>query len=196
MLTLWLHFVLLLALMLLGYAAHAQDTAALEQQPLLRNHVSLELGGNAGIYSLNYERGLGRQVTARVGIEFVPSDLIENGSRRVDTALGAPVMVNFVPTLTHLWGASLLAELGAGVLLTYSSGTEDVYQRNGGWAVLVGTRPFRELGFIPTIAAGFRIYVAKERVAFRAGTAAFPASKGRIVGGWFLWPLVGVGYRF
>lgn len=188
----------LLGLILLGPVAHAQDTLIQERELVRRNHVSLEVGGNGGIYSLNYERQLTPHFTARVGLEFIPSALILNRSGRIDIALAAPVMLSFVPELVRLWGAPLSAELGAGALLTYSSGTETVYRYHGVvWPEVIGTRPFRRVGFTPTAAAGLRLYVAGERIAFRAGVAVFPGPRTQGQWNrWFLLPLLSVGYRF
>lgn len=187
--------VTLLGLVLLAPSAHAQDTLAQERKILLRNHVSVEVGGSGGIYTLNYERQLTQQFTARVGFEYFP--LVENGSRDTNVALAAPIILSFVPELVRLWGAPLSAELGAGMLLLYTSGTEATYRRHEGFPPEVtGTRSFRDFTVGPTAVAGLRLYIADERVAFRAGVVTLPNRSAWQAGEFLLWPLLSVGYRF
>lgn len=185
----------LLGLFLLATVVQAQDMHSHERELVRRNHLSVEVGGNGGIYTLNYERQLTPLFAARVGIEYYPA--IESRSRDTDKAFLAPVMVSFVPELARLWGAPLSAEVGAGALLIYTSGTETVYaSREDLYAGRGIVQDFRDFGASPTALAALRLYVMDERLAFRAGVAVLPNRSEWQSGEILLWPLLSVGYRF
>jgi hypothetical protein len=69
-----------------------------------RNHIYAELGGNAVVYSLNYERLLSDNISARIGLGLLP-----NISSLGDTYIGIPL------TASYIIGKSLVKfEIGLG----------------------------------------------------------------------------------
>jgi len=94
-------------LLLAPLAARAQERTA-------RNGLYVELGGNAGIWSLNYERFVTDDVSLRVG----------GGYTRVSDFLGTSVSLATFP-LTASWlgvrSGSHALELGAGVVFASAS---------------------------------------------------------------------------
>jgi hypothetical protein len=103
--------VLLLALLLVPGAARAQAPAR-----TARNAFYLELGGNAILYSLNYDRLFTDRVSGRVGVMFF-------GAADKDSSAGVvatPIMASY------LWGeGNSRFETGAGLLLV-SGGIDNV----------------------------------------------------------------------
>lgn len=185
----------LLGLVLLAPSVRAQDTLTHKQEPVRHHHISVELGGNGGLYTLNYERRLTPLFAARAGLEYFP--VVDGEDRDTDVALVAPIVLSFVPEVARLWGAPLSAEVGAGFLVVYASGTETVYASREDFLGGIGTKQdFRKFGVAPTAVAAFRLYVASERVALRAGIAALPNRSEWNGRGFILWPMLSVGYRF
>lgn len=70
-----------------------------------RNHIYAELGGNAVLYSLNYERLLSDNISARIGLGLLPN-ITSSG----DSYIGIPL------TASYLIGKSLVKiEIGLGI---------------------------------------------------------------------------------
>lgn len=85
-----------------------------------KNLVYLELLGNGGLYSVNYERMLTDDLSARLGFSYLTfgasaSSGGEGGSVR-GTLVTAPVMLNYT-----VGGKNHRAEIGAGATLVYMS---------------------------------------------------------------------------
>lgn len=69
------------------------------------NHIFLEVAGNAGLYSVNYERNLHKNMTLRIGGSFY--------SHEGETYVAFPLLVNY-RLYTKL---EIYLEFGAGVTL-------------------------------------------------------------------------------
>lgn len=78
--------------------------------------VYVELWGNTGIYSLNYEHLVAKDVATRVGLTAYGSSL-SNGSSKIHSQV--PVMLNYVPHANNVH-----LELGAGYIFAH---TEDPF---------------------------------------------------------------------
>jgi hypothetical protein len=109
---------LLIAAVLLLTTAHG-DVAAQTVAPSARNAVYFELGGNAILYSVNYERRLTDTWSGRAGFMIVSaSGVDEDTGDEVDVSLGIiPLMANaLVGRGTHR------LELGIGPLFLIGGG--------------------------------------------------------------------------
>ena len=158
---------LLLGLLLAPGAARAQEAPA----PAARNAFYLELGGNALLYSINYDRLLTDRVAARVGAMFL-------GAADEDSAagvVGAPIMASY------LWGGgSSRFETGVGILLV-SGGIENVE----------GYEDEDFSGAAGTATLGYRYQRPTGGFVFRAGVTPIFSLDG--IGPWFG---VSFGYAF
>lgn len=159
-------FVLILALLLAPGAARAQAPA-----PTARNAFYVELGGNALLYTLNYDRLLTDRVSGRVGVMFLGA-ADEDSSAGV---VGAPIMASY------LWGeGNSRFETGAGLLLL-SGGIENVE----------GYEDEDFSGTVGTATLGYRYQRPAGGFVFRAGlTPIFN------LGGVVPWFGVSFGYAF
>lgn len=107
-------FALLLFLLLVPCVARAQ--APTPTTPTARNAFYLELGGNALLYSINYDRLFTDRISGRVGVMFFGAADGESSAGVV----GTPIMANY------LFGeGNSRFEAGAGVLLV-SGGIDNV----------------------------------------------------------------------
>ncbi len=82
---------------------------AYEENPEARNALYIELLGNAGLYSMNYDRTVvtlaeRHRIGFRVGLSLVPLD-----------TLGVQFPLVFPVTLNYLYGRQRRLEIGAGV---------------------------------------------------------------------------------
>ena len=150
-------FVLLL--LAVAGAARAQGAPA----PTARNAYYLEVGGNALVYSINYDRVFTDRMSGRVGVMFFGA-ADEEGSAGV---LAAPVMANY------LFGeGSGRFEAGAGILLV-SGGIENVE----------GYEDEDFSGTVGTATLGYRFQRPGGGFVFRAGLT--PVFNLNGVGPWF-----------
>jgi hypothetical protein len=95
------HIVIISLVVLLQSSVFAQPI----EGTYWRNHIYAELFGNASYYSVNYERRLSDNLTARIGMGFLPKDTFDNRN----IYLGIPI------TVSYLMGAKLIKfEIGLG----------------------------------------------------------------------------------
>lgn len=157
----------LLALLLVPGAARAQEAPA----AVARNAYYLELGGNALIYSINYERLLADRIAGRVGAMFF-------GAAGEDSSAGvlaAPIMASY------LWGeGNSRFETGAGILLV-----------SGGIQNVEGYEDEDFSGTVGTGTLGYRWQRPTGGFLFRAGVTPVFSLDG--IGPWFG---VSFGYAF
>ena len=120
--------------------AHAQAPARTAY-----NTVFLELGGNAGIYSVNYERVLPSAVSLRAGFSYLSVSAASGTSGSNVTWSSFPLTVSYL----GLGGGTVKFEVGGGVALHRFSGSA-----TWGFGDEVKTGAFVPL---PTAIAGLRI---------------------------------------
>jgi hypothetical protein len=125
-----------------------------------KNAVYLELLGNGGLYSINYERALLDNVTARVGFSyFSVGATAADGSGQQSSAkislMTAPIMANYL-----VGGKSHNLELGAGALVVYASG-----EASGGGA----SSSAEGVGIAGTATVGYRYQPQDGGFLFKAG---------------------------
>lgn len=101
----------LVALIPSGANAQAARTAS--------NTVFLELGGNALLYSLNYERVLPSAVGLRAGMGYMSVSAAAGGTSANASVLTIPLTVSYL----GLGGGSAKFEIGGGATLTRFSGS-------------------------------------------------------------------------
>ncbi len=134
-----------------------------------RSSVYLELLGNAGIYSVNYDRLLSPTASGRIGVMlFSVNGRSPNGGNVTVTLV--PVMVNYLKGNNHKF------EVGVGPLFAFASGKFDE----------IG---FEESGVGGTATIGYRYQPQKGGFNFRVGFTPIFASGGVL-------PLVGVSFGF
>lgn len=119
-------FGLLLGLVTLNSAVAQAEEVELGQAKVersARNSVYLELGGNAGLYSLNYERFLIDDGALRIGLMYMSvSATATSGTTTASGSaswFGAPLMFSYL----GIGSPNHKLELGAGVvLMSFSAG--------------------------------------------------------------------------
>lgn len=144
------------------------DVLAQEIPTLKKNTVFLELGGNAALYSINYDRLLLKDVSARAGI----------ATYTLDNDLGISVRITAIPvTANYLLGnGDNKVEVGLGLLLL--SGKLDL-----------GT--ISDSGVLGTAVLGYRRQKEEGGIMFKAGMTPI------FGGGEFLfWVGASIGYTF
>ena len=125
-----------------------------------RNAVYLELLGNGGLYSINYERALMDNVMARVGFSYFSIGASatdgsgQDASAKV-TLMTAPVMANYL-----LGGGGHSFELGAGALVVYAGGEAE----SGGLSASANG-----VGVAGTATAGYRYQPLDGGFLFKVG---------------------------
>ncbi|MGE0321699.1 MAG: hypothetical protein AB7S68_05310 [Polyangiaceae bacterium] len=82
-----------------------------------KNSLYIELLGNGGLYSLNYERNLTDDVAARVGFSYISLSASAGDDSANVTFMSFPLMANYL-----LGGGNHHLELGAGATVLYASG--------------------------------------------------------------------------
>lgn len=102
----------LAALTSLGASGAAAQRAA-------SNAFFLELGGNAGLYSVNYERVLPSNVALRAGLSYMSLSATSGSAEANVSSLGIPVTFSYL----GLGSGSAKFELGAGALFQRFSGS-------------------------------------------------------------------------
>jgi hypothetical protein len=172
------YFFLLVALLAGGSPCFAQVPEA----PAARNAVFVELLGNGGLYSFNYERMLNDHLGLRVGYAAWDSPLFFGGT--------APDRYKTVPvTMSYLLGrGERKLELGGGV--TFGQGTLDRSSGTG-----------REFSFRTlTAIVGYRSQPREGGYLFRAGATPFysfdDGEEAYPDPGFFFSAGVSFGYRF
>ena len=149
---------LLAALLLAPGAARAQDAA-----DVARNAYYLEVGGNALIYSINYERLLTDRIVGRVGGMFFGA----SGEDSSAGVLAAPIMASY------LWGeGNSRFETGVGILLV-----------TGGIQNVEGYEDEDFSGTVGTGTLGYRWQRPQGGFIFRAGLTPVFSLDG--IGPWF-----------
>lgn len=132
-------------LLLIFFSIHGQDQNA-------KNAVYLELAGNGGAYSLNYERAFTPTILLRIG--FASWGSTEIGGEKSITTI--PVMIN-----TLLGAGNHKIEFGIGTML----GSE----KFEGDAGIISGEDRRESIFALTGVAGYRYQKPSGGIIFRAG---------------------------
>ena len=102
-------------------AAPASDLSGLDR--VAKNGVFLELAGEGGFYSLNYERFLLNDVAARVGVMYMGISASSGTDSASVSWLAVPIMAEY----TGLRSGSHALELGAGVTIHHLSGTASTF---------------------------------------------------------------------
>ncbi len=158
-------FVLLLV-GLLTHQAQAQEVIATNDDgSFARNSVFVELGGNALLYSVNYDHKFFDHASARIGAMYfsVSADDPNSLNGRVSVFL-APIMANYL-----VGDGNSRLELGAGLVVAGASGSgtvenEQLDEFRGGGVGFTSTVGYRlqprdggflfRIGFTPIIAPG------------------------------------------
>lgn len=151
-------------------SVHAQEA---------RNSIYAEIGGNALLYSLNYDRRLQDNVTARGGFMYVSAEGQDENGNQVD------VSVAFFPLMMNLLvgtGSGRL-ELGAGPVLAMASGEAETLEEGE-----IELSAFGLGAFATTV--GYRYQPVHGGFVFRAGLTPFYSS------GFMVWGGLSFGYAF
>lgn len=120
-----------------------------------KNLVYLELLGNGIAYSVNYERMLTDDLSARLGFSYLSVSLGSGSSKAKADIVTAPILLNYT-----VGGRNHRAELGAGATVIYASASssDGGVTSSGEGAAIVGT------GVV-----GYRYSPADGGFVFRAG---------------------------
>lgn len=169
----------ILAGLVLAAPVGGQEEAA-DREPGARNAVYFELGGNALLYSLNYERRLRDGLAGRAGFMFIALQ----GTDR-DTGESADVSLALIPVMIN----GLLGD-GAGRL---ELGIGPVFGLAGGSVTDVegSDIEFSGVGLAGvTSAIGYRYQPLDGGLVFRAGLVPFYSARPQ------LWAGLSLGYAF
>lgn len=142
----------------------APDPAPLEPLTAARrtahNALYLELGGNALIYSVNYERFLGDEFSVRAGFGYLSVDTPSFGLGGASASLlMVPVLVNYL----GVGGLSHKLELGFGLTNVYASAEVDSGGTVQEWD--------SGLTFAPTSSVAYRYAPPDGGINFKVGFA-------------------------
>ena len=166
-----------LTCLMVAAPASSQDAAP---EPEARNALYFELGGNALLYSLNYERRLRDAVSARAGFMFLAVEGTDN-----DTGQSADAKVALIPLMINglLGDGAGRLELGIGPIFGLASGSVSDVE---------GTQvDFSGLGFAGvTSTIGYRDQPSDGGIIFRAGLVPFYSGEPQLWGG------LSLGYAF
>lgn len=158
--------------------AVASNSSYLQDNNNKKNHLFVEFLGNAGLYSLNYERMLREDFAARVGIACYGVD-IENDGITVSSSLYL-----FPVTLSYLAGKTEHKfEVGGGLLISNASVSGKVEG-------LFDER-YSSNGIAGTAIVGYRYMPKDGGVTFRAGFTPIFGEYGVLP-----WFGVSIGYNF
>ncbi len=158
-------FVLLLVGSLTHQAQAQEVIATNDDGSFARNSVFVELGGNALLYSVNYDHKFFDHASARIGAMYfsVSADDPNSLNGRVSVFL-APIMANYL-----VGDGNSRLELGAGLVVAGASGSgtvdnEQLDEFRGGGVGFTSTVGYRlqprdggflfRIGFTPIIAPG------------------------------------------
>ncbi len=141
------------------------------------NSVFVELLGNGGLYSLNYDRIVAENVSIRGGFSYISVSASGVASSANVTLMTFPLLANFlVGSPSHKF------ELGAGPLIVYASGTTSA----GG-----ATGSASGLGVVGTAVIGYRYVPYDGGFHFKVGVTPFFSGNG-----FFGWGGISFGYTF
>ena len=151
-----------------------------------RNSIYLELGGNAGLYSLNYERFLIDDAALRIGLMYMSVSATASSGSTTATGnaswFGAPLMFSYM----GVGSPNHKLELGAGVVLMNFSAGASAFNAtaNASGFIVAGTAT-----------VGYRYVPADGGVNFKAG---FTPLMLQVAGTTYFWPWAGIsiGYGF
>lgn len=129
-----------------------------------KNLVYLELLGNGGLYSINYERMIGNDLSARLGFSYFSVSASAGDSTAKASLVTAPVMLNYM-----LGGKNHKFETGAGATVIYVSASA-----SGGGASMSG----EGIGVVGTGTVGYRYSPADGGFVFRVGYTPFIGANG------------------
>jgi hypothetical protein len=164
------------------FAASLSSTAAADaQQPRApaRNAVYFEFGGNALYYSLNYDRRLQDNLTARIGVMYASAEGQDISGNRVDVGVALiPLMMNLL-----VGGGSSRLELGAGPVFGLASGEAETLDEGN-----VSLSAFGLGAFTATV--GYRYQPVRGGFVFRAALVPFLSDGANLWGG------ISLGYAF
>jgi hypothetical protein len=121
-----------------------------------KNLVYLELLGNGGVYSINYERMLTDDLSARLGFSYLSVSTSAGSASAKANLVTAPALLNYT-----VGGRNHRAEVGAGATLVYVSASSE-----GGSGVGASGEGVAVLG---TGVVGYRYAPADGGFVFRAG---------------------------
>ena len=147
------------AFSLLAAAASVAAVPRAQAQDIARNSVYIELLGNGGLYSLNYDRKITNNVSARVGLMAFGGESTDGD--RIGLSL-VPLMANYlVGKHNHR------LELGGGPVVAYAAGNIKEH----------GIGEFSDFGLVGTATFGYRYQPLQGGFNFRLGfTPLFSAS--------------------
>jgi hypothetical protein len=160
--------------------AQASDLSGLDR--VAKNGVFLELAGEGGFYSLNYERFLLNDVAARVGVMYMGISASAGTDSASVSWLAVPIMAEY----TGLRSGSHALELAAGVTIHHISGSASTFDAfSSGSGTLVAISP----------AVGYRYQNPAGGMIFRATFSPlfFPSAS---TGSFLPWFGISVGYGF
>lgn len=169
-----------------GARAEEQDVVQAKHERTAMNSINLELGGNALLYSLNYERFLGDEMSVRVGAMFMSVSATASSGTSTASAnvswFSAPLTMSYL----GIGSPNHKLELGAGAVLMYLSANGSTFDWSGS-----------AKGFLvaPTAIVGYRYVPTDGGFNFRAGfTPLFISAGGKST---FLpWAGIAAGYGF
>jgi len=165
-------FLLVFCIALLSQNVNAQESSSLEQTDdpapgFVENGVYFELGGNAGIYSFNYERFFMLdkiKVSGRIGFGLVSEGMII----KPEIKKGMDLMIPFGGNAVYTISGSHHAEFGLGATFyTYKVLEIETSAAN------IGQQPIapglkRNNDFIPNFAIGYRFQKESGGMYYRA----------------------------
>jgi len=155
-------------------------TLAAQTPELARNAVYFELAGNGLLYSVNYDRRLKDDFTARIGVMYigVSGESAETGEKADVNFAVIPIMANWL-----LGEGAGRFELGIGPI--FAIGSAEVEEIDGTREEFDGVGP---AGVTSTI--GFRYQPEDGGVVFRIGATPFWSGEPQ------LWAGISLGYAF
>ncbi len=154
--------------------------AAAQSKRTAFNTIFVELGGNAVLYSLNYERITAQDIALRVGFSYLSLTATSGSAGASASAVGIPITASYL----GLGSASSKFELGGGILLERFSGASST---GFGDEIEVGV-------FVPmaTFIAGYRYAPVNGGFNFKVGFT--PVYHPDV--GFFPWGGLSFGYGF
>jgi hypothetical protein len=184
-----IRFAMIVGLVSLRAGLAQAEEFGLQQEHTAReakNSIFVELGGNAGLYSLNYERFLGEDVGLRIGMMYVSVSATATSGTTTTTGsaswFGAPLMFSYL----GVGSDNHKLDLGIGTVLMYFS---------GGTSTFDATAKASGMLVAGTATVGYRYVPANGGFNFKAGfTPLFFQSAGKA---YFLpWAGISAGYGF
>jgi len=167
--------------------AEEQDIVQTKHERTALNSVYLELGGNGPLYSLNYERFVSDEISARIGVMFMSVSASATAGTTTSSAnvtwFDAPLTMSYL----GIGGPNHKLELGAGAVMMYFSAT--------GASTFSAVATAKGFVIAPTAIVGYRYVPTDGGFNFRAGfTPLFIAAGGQST--FFPWGGIAAGYSF